>query len=67
VQEKLGFSLSSSLPPSPSASVRIVTYNSPRKIRTPSTRAGEIHELKEELRSLDKSRKKDSVKKVIAA
>ncbi len=28
---------------------------------------GEIHELKEELRVLDKSRRKDAVKKVIAA
>lgn len=28
---------------------------------------GEIHELKEELRVLDKSKKKDAVKKVIAA
>ena len=29
--------------------------------------SGEIHELKEELRVLDKSRRKDAVKKVIAA
>lgn len=29
--------------------------------------SGEIHELKEELRVVDKSRKKDAVKKVIAA
>lgn len=32
-----------------------------------STSTGEIHELKEELRVVDKSRKKDAVKKVIAA
>lgn len=35
---------------------------SPRKLL-----AGEIHELKEELRSLDRPKKKDAVKKVIAA
>ncbi|CAK0783703.1 hypothetical protein CVIRNUC_006902 [Coccomyxa viridis] len=32
-----------------------------------TTKKGEIHELKEELRVVDKSRKKDAVKKVIAA
>mmetsp|Transcript_8122 Transcript_8122/g.21661 ORF Transcript_8122/g.21661 Transcript_8122/m.21661 type:complete len:927 (-) Transcript_8122:280-3060(-) len=32
-----------------------------------TTKKGEIHELKEELRSLDRIRKKESVKKVIAA
>ncbi|KAK9908655.1 hypothetical protein WJX75_001085 [Coccomyxa subellipsoidea] len=32
-----------------------------------TTKKGEIHELKEELRVLDKSRRKDAVKKVIAA
>lgn len=31
------------------------------------TRSGEIHELKEELRSLDRPKKKEAVKKVIAA
>ncbi|KXZ48196.1 hypothetical protein GPECTOR_29g103 [Gonium pectorale] len=32
-----------------------------------TTKRGEIHELKEELRSLDRPKKKDAVKKVIAA
>lgn len=32
-----------------------------------TTKKGEIHELKEELRSLDRPKKKDAVKKVIAA
>ena len=32
-----------------------------------TTCAGEIHEYKEDLASLDKSKKKDAVKKVIAA